>query len=248
MKKNFILAFLFLSSFLFSQKDSTMPALAAPLIGVHLGGDLPFADLGKRYGPNLNMGFNFMYKTKRNWLFGLDANYGFGRNIKEDVLAQMKNSDGFFVDNEGYPADLRISERIITTVLHCGKLLPLGSPNPNSGLLVDAGVGYMQHKIHFVDINKRVAAVNGDIRNGFDLLSNGICLSQFIGYMFLSDNRYLNFYTGVEVYEGITTSVRKWNYATGERDTKTRTDILLGLRIGWILPLYNRTPKNYFYN
>lgn len=246
--KKLVIVFIVLFNVLVAQKvDSVMPPIAAPLIGVHLGGDLPFADLARRYGANLNMGFNFMYKTKRNLIIGVDFNYGFGRNIKEDVLTQLKNSDGFFVDNEGYPGDLRQSERIINSTLHVGKLFPMGSPNPNSGLFLDAGVGYMQHKIHFVDINSRIAAVDGDIRNGFDRLSNGVCFSQFAGYLYLSDNRFLNFYTGIEAFEGITKSVRQWNYDTGERDTKTRFDVLLGFRIGWILPLYSRTPKNYFY-
>ncbi|MBK7311365.1 MAG: hypothetical protein IPI93_11410 [Sphingobacteriaceae bacterium] len=246
MKRSLIIICICIAKILSAQSDSS--AIAAPLIGIHFGGDLPFADMGVRYGANLNAGFNFMYKTKKNFLFGIDANYGFGRNIKEDVLKNVRNSDGFVVDNAGYPADIRISERVLTITLHAGKLMPLGSPNPNSGLLVDAGLGYMQHKVHFVDINQQIAAVDGDIKNGLDKLTNGICASQFVGYLFLSDNRFLNFYAGAEAFEGFTKSVRKLNYDTGLPDTKGRVDVLLGLRIGWILPLYSRTPKNYFYN
>lgn len=238
---------LFCFAHCFAQKDSVKP-IAAPLVGVHFGGDLPFGDLANRYGSNLTTGFNFMYKTQKNYLFGLDVNYGFGRNFKEDVLAQLKNSDGFIVDNSGYPADLRTSERILNIVLHAGKLLPFGSLNKNSGLVVDAGFGYMQHRVHFLDANVQIAAINGDIKNGFDRLTNGVVASQFVGYMYLSDSRLLNFYMGVEAYEGFTKSVRKLNYDTGLPDTQSRLDILLGLRIGWILPLYSRTPKNYFYN
>jgi len=246
MKKILIIVCIVFVKLISSQSDSN--AIAVPLIGVHFGGALPFADMGKRYGANLNAGFNFMYKTRKNILFGIDANYGFGRNIKDDVLKNLKTADGYVIDNSGYPADIRMSERVITITLHVGKLLPLGSPNPNSGLLLDAGLGYMQHKVHFVDINQQIASIKGDLRNGLDRLTNGICASQFIGYMYLSDNRYFNFYTGVEAFEGITKSVRKFNYDTGLPDTKSRLDILLGLRIGWILPLYSRTPKNYFYN
>jgi hypothetical protein len=248
MLKNSVLIFLLFSVGLCSaQKDSTEP-VAAPLLGVHFGGDLPFADMGKRYGSNLTTGINFMYKTKKNFLFGIDGNYGFSRNMKEDVLAQMKNSDGFLVDNSGYPADLRVSERVLDIVLHVGKLFPFGSPNKNSGLMVDAGFGYMQHRIHFLDANVQIAAVNGDIKNGFDRLTNGFVVSQFVGYMFLGERRLLNFYMGVESYEGFTKSVRKLNYDTGLPDNASRLDVLVGLRVGWILPLYSRTPKNYFYN
>jgi hypothetical protein len=248
MIKNFVLIlFLFSVGSGLAQKDTVKP-VSAPLLGVHFGGDLPFADMGKRYGANLTTGLNFMYKTNKNFLFGIDFNYGFGRNMHEDVLAQMKNSDGFLVDNSGYPADLRVSERIVDLVLHAGKLLPLGAANKNSGLMLDVGLGYMQHRIHFLDANVQVAAVSGVIANGFDRLTNGIVASQFVGYMYLSDSKLLNFYVGVESYEGHTKSVRKINYDTGLSDNASRLDVLLGLRMGWILPLYSRTPKNYFYN
>lgn len=230
----------------FSQKnDST---IAAPLVGVHFGGDLPFADMGKRYGANLNAGINVIYKTQKNFLFGIDGNYLFGKNIKEDILKQLKNADGFVVDNSGYPADIRLSERVIALQFHFGKIFPVLSANHNSGLLLNAGVGYMQHRIHIFDTQQQIAAFNGDIRHGYDRLTNGICLSQFVGYLFLGDTRFLNFYAGIESYQGFTKSVRKLNYDTGLPDTKARTDMLLGIRFGWILPLYSRAPKQYFYN
>jgi hypothetical protein len=246
---NFLaICFIFCVGIYPAQRDSANKPIAAPLIGVHLGGDMPFGDLAERYGTNLNTGLNVMYKTHRNFLFGIEGSYGFGRNLKQDVLKQLKNSDGFIVDNSGYPADIRTSERVINVVLHGGKLFPFGSANKNAGLVLDAGLGYMQHRVHFVDINQQIAAVYGDIKNGFDHLTNGICASQFVGYMYLGDSRLINFYMGIESYEGFTKSVRKWSYDTGTQDTGSRIDILVGFRVGWILPLYSRTPKNYFYN
>lgn len=247
MKKLILIICFVYANLALAQKDTSKSNIVAtPLIGIHFGGDIPFGDMGVRYGANLNTGINVMYKTHKNFLFGIDGNYGFGRNIKDDVLKQLKNDEGFVVDNSGYPADIRMSERIIAITLHGGKIFNLGSANENSGLMVNLGVGYIQHRVHFVDIQQQVAALNGDIRNGFDRLTNGFCTSQFVGYMFLSDNRFLNFYTGIESYQGFTKSVRKINYDTGLPDTKSRVDLLLGFRFGWILPLYSRTPKNYF--
>lgn len=230
----------------FSQVNDTV--IAAPLIGIHFGGDLPFADMAKRYGPNLNTGINFLYKTKRNYLFGIDGNYMFGKNLREDVLKQLRIEDGTIIDNSGYPADIRVSERVVNVNLVFGKVFNVLSANPNSGLVITGGAGYMQHKVHFVDAQFQVAGINGDIRNGLDHLSNGFSLHQFVGYLFLSNNRLLNFYTGIESYQGFTKSVRKWNYNTGTADTQSRFDLLVGFRAGWILPLYSRAPKQYFYN
>jgi hypothetical protein len=85
---------LFLTCFGKAQIDS---AIAVPLIGINIGGDLPYADMAKRFGPNLKAGGSFMYKTKKNWIVGAEFSYRFGRNVREDVLKQLKNSDGFLV-------------------------------------------------------------------------------------------------------------------------------------------------------
>jgi hypothetical protein len=240
-----LLSLVLLSGLLQSQVDS---AIALPLVGIHFGGQIPAADLAKRFGPNLNAGGAFMYKTKKNYIVGIESNYFFGRNVKEDVLVNIKSSSGFVIDNEGYPADLRITERGVGVHLIAGKVFNFLSANPNSGIVATIGAGYMQHKIHFYDAGQKVAAVKGDLRFGYDRLSNGISFSQFIGYLFLSENKILNFYAGFEAYQGLTTSVRKLNYDTGLPDTEKRLDQLYGIRLGWILPLYKKKPREYYYN
>ena len=244
--KQLLIVFVCLTSVLKAQMNDSI--IAAPLIGIHFGGDLPLGDLSKRFGANLNAGIHFMYKTKKNYVIGLDGNYMFGRNIKEDVLAPLKTEKNFIIDNSGYPADIRVSQRIVNIHVRFGKILPFLSANPNSGLILMGGAGYMMHQIHFVDMQKQISAVGGDMVRGYDRMTHGPALSQFIGYIYLSDNRITNFYAGIEAYQGFTKSVRKLNYDTGLPDTEARFDALVGLRFGWILPLYSRAPKQYFYN
>jgi hypothetical protein len=172
----------------------------------------------------------------------------FGRNVKEDVLVQLRNPEGFVTDNDGFPADLRISERGITVHAVFGKVFRLFSSNPNSGLMVNIGLGYMQHKINLYDAQQRVAAVKGDLKKGYDRLTTGPSTSLFIGYLLLSENRLLNFYFGIESYQGFTKSARKLNYDTGLPDVGERLDICTGLRVGWILPLYKKKPNEFYYN
>jgi hypothetical protein len=227
-----------------AQVDS---AISVPLVGIHFGGHLPYGDLASRFGPNLNVGGQFLYKTSRNFLLGAEANYLFGRNVKEDVLTQLKTPEGYVIDNNGYPADLRITERGLTLHLVFGKVLKLASANPNSGLMITVGAGFFRHKINLYDAQRNIAAIKDERIYGYDRLSGGFCVSQFIGYMFLSQNRLLNFYAGLESYQGFTKSVRKINYDTGLPDTRQRLDILSGLRFGWVLPLYKRKPSEYYY-
>lgn len=228
-----------------AQLDS---AMSLPLVGIHLGGQLPGADLVKRFGPNLEAGGWLAYKTNRNYIVGLDIGYLFGRNVKEDVLKGLKNADGFVTDNDGYPADLRVTQRGLAVHLVAGKVFSWKGVNRNSGFLLMAGVGYLQHKINLYDAQQRVAGLKGDLKYGYDRLSIGPSFSQFAGYLNLSDNRLLNFYIGIQAYQAFTKSVRKLNYDTGLSDTGQRRDVLTGLRAGWILPLYKKKPRDFYYN
>ena len=228
-----------------SQIDSV---LGLPLIGIHFGGQMPAADMAKRFGPNLEAGGMLAYKTNKNWIFGVESSYLFGKNVKEKVLTNLTNSDGFITDNEGFPADLRINERGFILTAFFGRVFNLSKNNPNSGIIFTLGGGYLQHKINIYDAQQKVAAVKGNLKNGYDRLTNGYTFSQFLGYLNLSENRLLNFYFGVQMYEAFTVSVRKFNYDTRLPDTKPRFDILQGVRLGWILPLYKRKPNDYYTN
>lgn len=227
-----------------SVKDSSFRII---MTGVHISGQLPQNNLAERFGPNLSAGVDLIWKTKRNFLFGIEGSYFWSKNVREDVVASMKNSDGFITDNEGYPADLRTTERGWNFYANVGKLFSKLGHNPNSGVYFTVGAGYMQHKVKLYDANQKIAAVKGDLKKGYDRLSGGFALTQFIGYQYLSKNRIANFNFGVEFYEGFTQSYRGFNYDTGLKDTRKRIDVLIGIRFTWILPLYKRAKDFYYY-
>lgn len=227
-----------------SVKDSSFRIL---MVGVHFSGQLPQADLAKRFGANFSAGGSFIWKTKRNFLFGVEGSYFFGKNVKEDVVSNMRSEDGNITDNQGFPADLRLTERGWNFYGNVGYLFNKLGHNPNSGVFFTIGAGYMQHKVKLYDANQKIAAVKGNLQKGYDRLSGGLGLTQFIGYKYLSNNRLANFYAGIEFYEAFTKSFRGFNYDTGKEDNQQRLDILMGFRLGWILPLYKRT-RDFYYN
>ncbi len=245
-----ILFIIFIISFklIWAQAPVGDSALNAPMISVHFSGQKPYGDLADRFGENLNVGGGFLFKHKKTWTLGLDGSYFFSKKVKEDVLGNLKNADGFVIDNEGFPADLRITERGFNAYLVVGKVFPKLGHNPNSGLTTNFGFGYLQHKIKLYDAQQKIAAVKGDLKKGYDRLSGGYSMYQFIGYLFLSDNRLINFVVGFEFYEAWTKSFRGFNYDTGMPDTKSRLDYLIGFRVGWVLPLYKRGPQRFYYN
>lgn len=232
-------------SFINAQRDTS---ISVPLVGIHLSGHLPGGDMVKRYGANMMIGVSFQYKTNKNWIYGAEFSYMYGKNVKEDVMKQLKTPEGYVVDNAGNPADLRITQRGAAYRISGGKLFNVIGANKNSGLIVMIGAGFLQHKINLYDAQQKIAAVKGELKYGYDRLSFGYSISQFVGYMYLSRNHLANFYVGFESIQGWTQSLRKFNYDTGLKDTDKRMDVLTGLRFGWILPLYKRQVNDYYYN
>lgn len=246
MRNLIILVFTCYSYQLLSQRVADT-LINVPLVSVHFSGHMPLGNMAERYGNNLAIGGHFSLKSIKSWVIGAEGSYFWSRNVKEDVVANLRNDDGFIVDNEGYPADLRITERGFNAYIVVGRVFPKTGNNPNSGLVTNFGFGYMQHKIKFYDANQKIAAVKGDLAKGYDRLSGGLAMNQFIGYLFLSDNRLVNMIAGFEFHEGFTKSYREYNYDTGKADTQNRIDYLIGFRIGWVLPLYKRT-LDFYYN
>ena len=218
------------------------------IVGANIAGELPQGDMKTRFGSNLSFGLPVMYKTSKNLIVGVEGNYFFGGNVKEDPLYYMYNNSNTITGNSGNPGAVRLNERGFTVYGLVGTVLNKFGKNKNSGIFMYLGLGYMQHKINIYDVDKSLAQINGNIKKGYDRLTGGPAAEQFIGYMYLAKNRLVNFYGGFEIQEGYTTGLRGYQYDTMHSDGKQRLDILVGIRLGWLLPLYTKVPNEYYYN
>ncbi|MCX7728426.1 MAG: hypothetical protein N2203_03040 [Bacteroidia bacterium] len=247
----FIIVFsLFIHKVIYSQLtyDSL---LSFPYVQIHGALQMPGGDLSKRFGSNASVGGAVIYKLKNNFLIGIDGNYLFGKNVKDNVLSQLETSysaGNFVIDNEGYPADLRVTERGWNLTMNIGKIFYIGGRNKNRGIHYQIGAGYFQHKINLFDAQRRVAFVKGKWVRGYDRLSIGTCFYQYLGYTYLSSNRFVNFTFGIEMYYAFTKNVRYYDYATASVDNKLRHDLLFGVKFGWILPVYRKIEGIFFYD
>ncbi|MFI5141353.1 MAG: hypothetical protein ACHQII_03255 [Bacteroidia bacterium] len=226
-------------------KDSCYHVL---IFGVHIAGELPFGDLSSRFGGNFSAGMPVLYKTSKNLIFGVEGNYLFSGNVKENPLSYMYTSANTITNGSGNPGQLRLNERGFTAYAVIGHIIPKTGKNKNSGILAYFGLGYMQHKINIYDVGKSLPQVYGVLSKGYDRLTGGPAAMQFLGYMFLAKNRLANCYGGFEIQEGFTTGLRGYQYDTMSPDNKKRLDILIGFRLGWMLPLYKKAPKEFYYN
>lgn len=249
MKKILLLAFLLgLKQTVWAQAHVKDSLLFAPLFGVSYSYQLSGGDLKKRFGNNSNIGAMLVVKTKSNWLVGADYSFLFGNKIKESgILDSIKTGTGHIIDKNGQYAETRLFERGYTVSAKFGKLFPLLSPNRNSGFIFMLSGGMLQHKIRIEDIGNNSPQLSKEYRKGYDRLTNGLSVSEFVGYLFLSNNRILNAFAGFEFTQAFTQSRRSYNFDTMQRDTQKRMDYLNGFRLGLILPLYKRGPQDFYY-
>jgi hypothetical protein len=246
MRFKCIVLLLLLVSFVKAQR-LTDSCIKAPYMSINFSGYLPFGDMAERFGSCFAAGGTIGYKTKSNWLFSGELNYLFSRNVKEDVLTQLKNDKGNVTNNEGFPADVRVYQRGWVSVIDAGKLITINKRKPNTGILFALGGGMMYHKIKLYDAEQKIAALKGDLQKGYDRLSIGPALHQSIGFFYLSNNRLVNVHSSIECYQGFTKNVRGFNYDGTPVETKRRMDIVLGVKFAWVLPLYKRTQDNDYY-
>ncbi len=223
-------------------------SIAAFLLQVHYAHQFPFAAMAERFGNNNAIGAALKWKLSRNWLIALDGAFLFGGNLKEDTIIDgLMTRQGFFIGTHGLAASVLLFERGLTLTGSIGKLFPWLSTHPNAGLQIVCGAGFMQHKIKIEDPEGVVPYVTGAYAKGYDRLTSGMCLRQYIGYLHLDPRKRLNFEVGVEALEGFTRNRRSWNFDQKQRDERKRLDVLVGLRITWMLPFYGRHEKRFYY-
>lgn len=212
------------------------------------GFHIPGGDLSNRFGFNHSIAFSPTIKTGSNWLFGLDAQFHFGNQVKEtSMLDGLKTSQGLIIGQDGIPAEVFFYQRGYNFNLNFGKLFSLLSNNPNSGILAKIGVGYFQHKIRLEDRDRVVPQLRDDYLKGYDRLTSGLGITGFIGYQQLSNRRLVNFFGGFEFTQAFTQGRRDHQFDTNAPYHEKRIDMQWGFRAGWIFPIYKRAPEEYYY-
>lgn len=248
-KSHLLLALLLFAIQVKGQYNVRDSSIAFPTVGLSATYQMPGGDMVKRFGNNFAFGAVFQYKFKSNWMVGLEGRYLFSDNVKENtILDGFKTPDGNIIDGTGQYGLVLLYERGLYLNVKGGKIFPLQFLNPNSGILLNAGVGYLQHKIWIDTPGSPIPYLEGDYKKGYDRFSNGISLSEFIGLISFSNKKLVNFYAGFECIQGFTQNRRAMNFDTGLKDDKQRLDLLFGIHLGWMFPIYKRVADKYYIN
>ena len=233
-----------------AQREVT-EAIATPYIGIHYGPNWTGGDLADRYGFTNALGSHAGYKTKKNWIFGVDGNFFFGNDIKIDGIVQnLKDDKGQILNTSGTPSILLLFNRGFNINASVSKIFPVLSPNPNSGIMLQFSAGYLWHKLRLETQNDEVPQLEGEYLKGYDRLTIGANTSQFIGYSYMADRGILNFYGGVYFQQGYTVNQRDifWDHPNEKVSKDLRIEHMFGLLVGWLIPIYKREVKDFYFN
>lgn len=224
-----------------AQNGAVFEAKQGYLVDMTYGLHRPAGDMAKRFGANSSMGPGVNFKTKGNWMWGLSYQWLFGQNVWEtNMLDSIAGPDGHILDQQGTIAVIRFFERGHTGYAQVGKVFPVSKLNQNSGILVQAGAGFMMHRVYIFSSTTTVPQLSDEMKKGYDRLAAGFSLKQFVGYQHLDPKKRLNILAGFEFQEGFTQPMRSFDYDLRKAEKGRRMDILIAPKIGLILPLYTK--------
>lgn len=200
----------------------------------------PVGRLSDRFGSGYQVAGLVEWMTwPGNWVVGLEGRYGYGADVRENVLGFLQDRDGEIVGRDLSLSNVFLSARLMTIGLYGGKLHSLNKENARSGIRWTIGLAHLRHWIKVNDEMRSLPQIEGEYAKGYDRLTAGYALTQFIGFQHVSLDRRLNIIVGFDLMEGLTRSQRDYDYQLQMGDKSTRIDMTIGFRAGIAVGLYS---------
>ena len=239
MKKYSLSILILLGALRVTAQKTDAPARALT-IDFSYGINQPVDILAQRFGnaSSIGLGIN-VFNVARGFRYGINGNYFFGSDVKEDVLAPFRTTDGNILSDLNTYSSVLLRERGSYIGADIGKIFKFRSSGDYfHGISLNFGVGMLMHQIRIQNDNKDALQIQGAYTSGYDRLTMGAAIEQSLAYNYISHDKTVNFFLRLEATEGLTKNQRGYNFDTHQFDTATRLDILLAARIGWSFALF----------
>jgi len=251
MRKLFLLIFLFSLIGMISQAQKRVSdtTVSTVLFQATYAYQIPGGDLTEFFGNNSTIGGGVSYKTDKNWLFGAFGHFIFGDQVnnRAEIFKGISTAEGEVIDGNGLYTSLALFERGFHMQFKAGKLFNVLGPNPNSGIYVQAGLGYLTHRSRIETQFGTAPQLMDDYALGYDRMRGGFAFSGEFGYLLMSNSRLLNLSIALEFTQVSAKSLRDYDFALMRKDDKSYSDQYYGIRISWMIPTYKRAPQDYYY-
>jgi len=259
------LALTMVSALAQTPRNIAKESIPVSMFQVTYAAQLPALDTRTDYGFTNTIGGSFIHKTQGNWLFTANGNFIFGNQIKGSRIELLGEGIttiyGEVIGGGGLPTSLAFFQRGLHFQAEVGKLFPL-APNPNSGIFVQVGAGYLWNRMRIdyqIEVQNPPQPLMDDYQYGYDKMRGGFALHGEAGYLILSNTRVYNLSVSLEVTYARTRSLRDYDFRVfydengephlmGYNDKNQRfNDLYYGIRVGWMIPVYQRQPDEYYY-
>ncbi len=245
------LVFLVISTQVNAQRNVQDSVIQAFMFQADYTLQLPAGDLTTQFGVNSTLGGAVLYKTNQNWLWGTGCDFLFGDQVKNRslILSRISTIDGEVIDGNGTFTSLALFERGFHLYARFGKIFKGLQANPNSGVLVMTGLGYLQHRIRIETQFGTAPQIMDDYAKGYDKLRGGPAVQAELGYFMMSNSRVFNFSATLELVHVFSKNLRSYDFQEMQYTSDALfNDNFIGLKIRWMIPTYSRDPQKYYYN
>lgn len=242
MKRIIIIFFILASIKSFSQKNM----IEDNLIIFNYSHQFPLGEISEIFGDNSSMGI--IYLRNNRLLYGLDVNFMFGNNVRNDsLLKSISTEDGYLINSSGELDQVLFYQRGINAHIIIGKSFNSEEKN-SSGVYLYGGIGYLQHKIQLESNRTNLPQIDQNYIKGYDNLTRGLSTKICIDYMYFSKKTFLKFVVGIEFINAITRKERVYNFVDMNYNASNlQLDQFLGIKTGVIIPINRMNQGNFHY-
>lgn len=230
------------------KKKSAKSENNAVLITPYYTALFPVGELSNRFGFCNNVGMNISYKVKHNFIIGVEGSFIFGTRVKENPLSTISTATtGQLINQNNTLGDIPLQMSGFDIEFRVGKMFAFSRRHPNSGIILSLAPGFLQHKIWIHANTTTYPQLDNIYKQGYDRMTNGAMVGASLGYMYLEKKKFLSFYAGLDFKAGFTQERRNWNFDLMSADTHQRLDMLIGIKLAWVIPIFTNKDSEVYY-
>lgn len=209
---------------------------------------IPIGKLANTYGDNSAVGASYFLETSNNVIFGIEASYMFGADIKNSsIFNNISTANGAIIDANGYSSDVKTMQRGLNSHIFSGYAFHFFKNNL-SGIYISQGIGYLQHQIFIDTKNQNIPQLNEEMKKGYDRFSNGFSTKFCFEYRYYHRKGKFQISSGFNYIMAYTKNQRVYDFANNEYyQNKRNLDQLLGLKIEIIIPINRKNKEEFHY-
>ena len=209
---------------------------------------IPTSNLTNTFGDNSAIGASYFLETANNLFYGIEGNYMFGDNVKDETLFDnISTSIGAIIGDDGHYTNVVLMQRGFDANIFVGYAFHFKETNL-SGIYISQGFGYLQHQIYINTKNQNIPQLNEEMKKGYDRFSNGFSAKFFADYKYYSKKGKFQASAGINYTMAYTKINRIYDFANQQHYSNQRKwDQLLGFKLQVIIPIQRKNEEVFHY-